>query len=691
LHIVGSNVLLPAPRLVGFAQAHFAARLFGPVQSYEAADKLLAQVFASSPSIFEPDLEMYASHMRGVVCLSEARQSFSAESFFLGSSVAWIAPALGDMTVPNNIDALVLDLRSLDKGATDLRQMLSDVVSQALTTPVPGPKQWVRRHEGLTSELEGEAGPFKGQIVLEDLPDIPATGSRDLPLVLITENAMPPEAVEIAATLRIADRATIVGSDLATAVAEAKLFSADSTQIAVRYRDLGDGKRRWPDIIPADRPTRQPTCVLRALSDIPATVTPFVWSPANRLRIRTPDPSNPQAMGDLDRGQARAALALSFGAANSFHFRATQWPGFDPGLLTKLEIAAKAVDAAPATPSIDRATLRDALRLLTPDLFDGQSDIRDLAEQPKGWFPVMIDESNGKPVVRRSAVAGVMPGDVITSIGGIPFGTFYAKEVYRTSAAQLSYAFQRVVRRMLALDGPTTFQLVDPDGKAKTVTVDPQPEAAMKAFGFAPSVRPSGFLGDLGAPTLYYLNLDGMVTADIQAFRAALANAAGASGLVLDLRGVPSLDVVEVAQRLMDKPFKTPEEQTPLFVGLGERTAVVSAPAVTPLSNPSFAGPIALLIGSATIGAAERLGLTLVDANRASVLGRTSAGTAGHSTGVRLPNGFGFTFTVSSVYRSDTLVFKGLSPNVIVEPTIADLRDGIDTELTAAISSLQAP
>lgn len=83
--------------------------------------------------------------------------------------------------------------------------------------------------------------------------------------------------------------------------------------------------------------------------------------------------------------------------------------------------------------------------------------------------------------------------------------------------------------------------------------------------------------------------------------------------------------------------------------------------------------------------------MMLVGADRLTALiGERSAGTNGNITGAMLPGSFFFTFTGMEVLFPDgsTLHGVGIEPDLEVIPSQADLRDGIDPELLAAIEVL---
>jgi C-terminal processing protease CtpA/Prc len=179
-----------------------------------------------------------------------------------------------------------------------------------------------------------------------------------------------------------------------------------------------------------------------------------------------------------------------------------------------------------------------------------------------------------------------------------------------------------------------------------------------------------------------------------EAFRDALEEAAPAAGLVLDMRGYPGIDHYEVAKRLVPRAFRSPVFRVPVWTGPDDLVVDEISYDLTPLSSPSFGGPVVLLVGHRTVSAAENFATMLVDAGRVTVIGRQSAATNGNITGSQLPGSFAFTFTGMEVRHADEAqsVFHGVGIVPDVEALLAakDFRDGLDPELDAAIDHLLA-
>ena len=156
------------------------------------------------------------------------------------------------------------------------------------------------------------------------------------------------------------------------------------------------------------------------------------------------------------------------------------------------------------------------------------------------------------------------------------------------------------------------------------------------------------------------------------------------------MRGYPGGNHYEAAQRIIRETFSSPFFLLPRLSGPDFRDLYEVRNFYNPLSQPSYDGPVVLLVGPRTVSAAENFSIMLVGANRVMVLGRSSAGTNGNITGVQLPGSFSFTFTGMEVLFPDRSQFHGIGivPDVEVHPVSSDFRDGYDREIAAAVEVL---
>ena len=450
----------------------------------------------------------------------------------------------------------------------------------------------------------------------------------------------------------------------------------------------------WPDRIPADA---------RPQGGSPASLA----DQARRLFASQPGPvagqvlrSFPEAVrpfGALQpvvtgRPETRAALLVAHGAVRLF------FPYFDVVGDNIDERLVETLHSVDVWDGVDRRGAASLLRRFGEALHDGHQFLFDRGLRFAGYLPVFLEEVDGRPVVRRSTTPEIHSGDTIVSIDGRAIEDVYA-ELYRiTSAATPGYLFDKASRDISILQGPATLELLDPDGAARQVTIAPQSfDAYFAAVGPVVSGRRSGPLGDLGAPTLYYINMNAEASPSPADVRGAIqdATARGATGLVLDMRGYPGGNHYEVAARLIRRRFASPQFWIPQRWGPG--TDAAYAPTVYSLFPiaPGWNGPIVLLTGPHAVSAAENFMQMLVGAGRlTAVIGeQPSAGTNGNITGVQLPGGFGFTYTGMRVLNPDGSRHHGVGivPTIDTAVSAADLRDGVDRDLLAAIEVLGAP
>ncbi|MEZ4311447.1 MAG: S41 family peptidase [Polyangiaceae bacterium] len=667
----------PVP--VDLSRAHALARFWGPVEEYSVADQALAAALAKDEAWSGEDLSGYAGSLAGVACSAPAEGGSLGEATVesLGA-VAVVVPGTGPVELPAGTEAVLVDLRGLP-WAPGVREAVIAAVSPALAAPVSGLSERVRRHDGMIDEIFSATNVYKSTLVQRDLPDIPASGTADLKLALLTGPKIPGEAVEIAALLRLAGRAWLIGEDLRVDVAEGTWQGVGETGVLVRTRELRFGGGTMPDVIFADQRTASPECFA---SDILAkeAVPPAGTSATARPLLKSTAPfGDVHPVGDA-RGDARAGLVIAHGAVRRFFpYFGVVGDGIDERLM-------ETTSSLPAAPS--RVETRNALRRFGNVLSDGHNFVYDSKAIGGGFFPVHVESIDGEAVIRRSAAPGVEPGDTIVSIGGVPAAEWYSVELARSGGASPGYQFNIATREMTRLFGPVEFGLESAQGVSKMVTAQPQPVAELIAL-VPPSSREAGFLGDLGAPEVYYLNMDSTVLTGMADLKAALEEAAGAKGLVVDMRGYPGVNHYDVARRLVQKTFSSPIFLVPELVGPEEVNIDKSSFQVTPQANPSFTGPIALLVGPGTVSAAENFSTMLVDAGRVTTIGRQSASTNGNITGVQLPGGFAFSFTGMDVRHADAeeSVFHGtgIVPDIEVAVSAADFAGGVDPEVEAAI------
>ncbi|MFY2564065.1 S41 family peptidase [Corallococcus terminator] len=690
----GPASALPAP--VAMSAAHAQARFFGTGPHYVQADLSLVAALEGNTVDWDAATTHYADAMESVCALEVSSQSLAPARVLGLGPIAFIRPGTGPLTLPRHTRAVVIDLRNLPQDPR-LEEALARAIGVASNAPVTRLTERVRWHLGMTDEMS-YYNVYRNFIDVRTPEPLAATGHAQLPVALLTGPSLAPAAARFAVDLRMAQRAWLVGAPVHTSVAESRWMPVNARGLLIRTSRLEDPQGAIPDVVAADLslstlglsgattdlPTSARASSITSLLGTPAPVdrtAPVVRkAPSERIVFEeTPPPG-------ASSGIARADLVILHGATRLFfpYFHVVG-DGIDARLLETLAL----VDATPVTRSSQ--THRLLLRF-NEVLKDGHGFVDDWnSDAPAGYFPVALEEVSGEPVIRRSALPDVHPGDTLVSVGGTPMSAWLAEEKAHASAATPGYLHDKAARRLVELQGPTTFGLRAVDGRLRSVQVQPQPRAVLRQVSGPASLRGAGSLADLGAPELHYLNLAGEVLNTPAAFQAALAGAQGAQGLVLDMRGYPSISTYQLAERLITTPFRSPLFRYPLWTGPDTLEMFEDFYPWQPRSTPSYAGPIVLLVGPRTGSAAENFSMMMRDAQRVTVVGRRSAGTNGNITYLLLPGLMSACFTGMEVLFQSRETFHGVGivPDIEVAPTASDIATGRDAELLRAIEYLR--
>jgi C-terminal processing protease CtpA/Prc len=678
--VVAGSADVRAPALA-LSDLHARVRLFGPEDDFLTADAALAAAIRGG-SVSDPDLDAYASGLLAACAVPIEDAELGTAEVELRGTQAWVRPGDGLITIPGEATAVVLDLRRL-QAAPGLDQALTAALSASLGSDLDGPVEQVREWEGYVDQVFSATNAYSVEHVEVGGEPISATGT-DRPLVVVTGRRMPPEAARLAGTLAQSGRAWIVGQDVLAAVAESRFGAVGAEGLAFKAADLiGPDGEPWPDVLAADVLTDDADAELAA-ADLSTWAAPEPGTGAVEralLEDRTPFREEPPA--EADAADLAASLLVVHGAARTF-FR--YFPIVGEGVDERLT----EVLAAPLDPS-DPAGFRETLGRVGEALHDGHVFYGGSALPAYTYVPVVLDQVDGWPVVANTSMPGLLPGDAIVAVDGTPIADLYADWRLWHGAATEGYTLDLMSRELLRLSAPATWRVRDPDGNERDVVVDPA-EGDASTFSYVAIERPNGRLDDLGASDVAYVNLDSAVTTSNTELTAALTAAEGASGLILDMRGYPGIDHYAVVQRLLSTDAFSPVFRTNAVQPDG--TSVVEEQyELPPKTNPSWSGPVVLLVGPVTVSAAENFSMMLPPDRLTAIVGRQSAGTNGNITGLQLTGGYWFTFTGMEVLFPDGSDFHGtgIVPTIEVAPTAADWRDGKDPVLEAAITALRGP
>ncbi|MBJ6764990.1 peptidase S41 [Myxococcaceae bacterium JPH2] len=689
----GPTTTLPAP--VAMSAAHGQVRFFGMGRSYTDVDLALVSALEGGPVNWDAATSRYADAVDGACALDASSKTLRPAQVLSVGALAVIRPGTGELHLPRHARAALIDLSDLP-AAPGLEDALARAIGAVSTAPVARLSERVRVNVGMTDELtpEYDYRAYTNSVDLHPREPYAATGQAELPVVLLTGPKLAPAAAHFAVDLRMARRAWLVGSPVHTAVAESKWMPVATKGMLVRTSRLEDSAGAAPDIIPADLPLSffgPGAASPESLASAPALqAVAFLGSPTPVDRTAAVARSAPLERIPLEvmpppgasPGIARADLVIMHGATRLFFpYFSVVGDGIDGRLMETLAT----VDAVPVT------QLSQIVRLLqrfSEVLNDGHAFVFPLERPvPAGYFGVMLEHVAGELVIRRSVQADLHPGDTLTSMDGQPMSEWLATEMATVSAATPGWKREAASRRLLSMNGPKTFGVRDVEGNTRFVRIQPQPQQVLGP----PFWRAAGSLADLGAPELHYINLSNKIITTIAEFRTALTAAQGASGLVIDMRGYPGINGYEVASRLIQTEFFTPIFRTPVWNGPGEFGWQDEVYPLDLLSNPSYTGPIVLMVGPNTISSAENFSMMLTAAHRVKVVGRRSAGTNGNITELLLPGRVTPLFTGMEILFPDRSRFHGVGivPDFEVFPTAADLAAGTDVELLRAIEVLR--
>ena len=108
-----------------------------------------------------------------------------------------------------------------------------------------------------------------------------------------------------------------------------------------------------------------------------------------------------------------------------------------------------------------------------------------------------------------------------------------------------------------------------------------------------------------------------------------------------------------------------------------------------PVDEP-WTGPLAVLIGPGSASASELFAATVQDNDRGVVVGQPSAGSVIGSQHLNLPDGGELSLSMRAVFTANDVLLEkvGVTPDILVEPTWAQLRNGEDPSLEAAAEAV---
>jgi C-terminal processing protease CtpA/Prc len=301
------------------------------------------------------------------------------------------------------------------------------------------------------------------------------------------------------------------------------------------------------------------------------------------------------------------------------------------------------------------------------------------------------------------ATTGLKAGQEIVEIDGQPAMDYATQHVmpYQGASTPQDRSMQTYGDALLLGPKGKAVKLTLRDAAGK-VRVQEVPRASNADYWQAFNREPMSFKMLPGNVAYVALNSFNDAQAADQ-FEAAFPEIAKADAMVIDLRengGGNGAVGYRVLATLTDQPVRTSTWETrdyrPAFRAWGQREARFSGAAqvaLAPNGKLLFTKPVVVLTSPRTYSAAEDVTATFRSLRRGQIVGEATAGSTGMPLTFPLPGGGSARVCTKHDALADGTEFVGVGivPDVMVSPTIADLRAQRDTVLEAALQQILRP
>lgn len=314
-----------------------------------------------------------------------------------------------------------------------------------------------------------------------------------------------------------------------------------------------------------------------------------------------------------------------------------------------------------------------------------------------GYPPIRVMMIQGLPVVASlvdsvARTAGVKVGDVIVRVDGEDAKSRLARYAALISASTPQSLMDKAALCFMngQVGTPVRLLLRGTEGREHEVTLTRRAEDFTTLYhrertGEIIRVLP----GNVG-----YVDLDRL---DLSMVDSMFERLRHTKSIIFDMRGYPNGTIWAIAPRLTSSRPRVALFETamlghgpPADASGGEMEAFYQVIDPTPAGAWLYAGRTVMLMDQRSESQAEHTGLYLRAANRTKFVGSATAGADGEIATTVLPGGITVGFTGQSVRYPDGRELQriGLTPDVLVTPTIRGLRQGRDEVLERAIQFL---
>ncbi|GAB3510280.1 hypothetical protein GCM10027341_48520 [Spirosoma knui] len=338
-------------------------------------------------------------------------------------------------------------------------------------------------------------------------------------------------------------------------------------------------------------------------------------------------------------------------------------------------------------------------------LHDGHTDVwtnsGPLADSTAFRPPLVAQLIEGRVFVRQVRHdsllrSGIVPGMEIVKIDGTPVIDYANQYVrpYKSGSTPQNVDVQTYIYGLLRgpKDRPVRLTLTDASGK---VTERVLPRSGYSALTPLPSYTLTILPGNIAYVQLFEFDSDRAP----KRFAAAFDSIATTNALILDVRqngGGDSNNGWDILGYLTDKSFPTgsysSRKYSPLRRARGETIVYESAGSGRWSANGKklYTKPVVVLTSGQTFSAAEDFCVAFDAMNRGKILGEPTGGSTGQPLVFSLPGGImARVCTKRDAYPDGTdWIGKGIQPDLLIKPTVADFQAGRDTVLEAALAEL---
>ncbi|HKQ50756.1 MAG TPA: S41 family peptidase, partial [Pyrinomonadaceae bacterium] len=299
------------------------------------------------------------------------------------------------------------------------------------------------------------------------------------------------------------------------------------------------------------------------------------------------------------------------------------------------------------------------------------------------------------------------PGDVVSSIDGVPLDEFYAQKRKYLAASNETARVRRLFNSPFLF--PENFTLTLADGKVVSIKRREQ-----KLKDAPPRVTEGREL----EPGIVYLRIPSFELAAEEAKAVEFVRGhAGAKTLIVDVRGNGGGSTPgDLIRALMDRPYREITEASPMSFalfgayrqvmkilrpdqgterdrGAMEALGAYSNPQlVTPgelkqPEKPLYKGKVLILTDNECASACEDFVIPFKVSGRGRILGQATTGSTGQPFFFDFGNGMTFRVSAKRVFFPDGSQFEGVgvTPDLRLQPSPAEMRAGTDIVLNKAL------